>query len=75
VEPSRDELIAEFRRLSPMTDARAVDLGLLHGLVEMGWNKALDAVENDDAVVRERERADLAWWQARAEEALGRLDL
>ena len=75
VEPTRDALIAEFRRLSPMTDDRAVDLGLLHGLLEMGWNKALDAIENEDPAVRARERADLEWWQSRATGALDHLGM
>lgn len=70
VEPSREELIAEFRVRSPMTDERAIELGLLHGLLEMGWNKSLDALENEDSAVRDRELADLQWWQARAREAL-----
>jgi hypothetical protein len=72
VEPTREEVIAEFRTLSPQTDERAIDLALLQGLLEMGWNKALDMTENDDPSVRERERADLEWWQARASETLDR---
>jgi hypothetical protein len=72
VEPTREEVIAEFRTLSPQTDDRAIDLALLQGLLEMGWNKALDATENEDQSVRERERGDLAWWQARASETLDR---
>jgi len=32
------------------------------GLVELGWNKALDAVEHRDPAIRAREVDDLAWW-------------
>lgn len=38
----------------------------------MGWNKALDATEHEDPAMRARERADLEWWVARAQEALDR---
>lgn len=72
VEPSREEIIAEFRTLSPRVSDQAMDLALLQGLLEMGWNKALDAAENDDPAVRDRELADLRWWQARATETLDR---
>lgn len=59
---SREEVIARFLERSPQTDERTLRLALLFGLLEMGWNKALDAVENPDPAVREREAADLAWW-------------
>jgi Phosphotransferase enzyme family len=72
VDPTRAEMIDEFRTLSPHTDDRAIDLALLQGLLEMGWNKALDATEHEDPSVRQRERADLEWWQARASETLDR---
>jgi hypothetical protein len=51
-------------------DAASMRLGLLSGLVWLGWNKALDIVEHDDPAVRARETAGLAWWLAHAEEAL-----
>lgn len=72
VTPTREDLIAEFVARSALTDARAVELALLFGLLDMGWNKALDALEHDDPAIRERERADLRWWQERATEALDR---
>lgn len=75
VEPTREELIAEFCSRSALTDERAVDLALLFGLLDMGWNKALDALEHDDPAMRERELADLHWWQERAMGALERADL
>jgi hypothetical protein len=75
IEPSREELLAEFLDRSPLTDDRALDLALIFGLLDMGWNKALDALEHDDPATRERELADLRWWQARASAALDRTAL
>ena len=71
VDATREEIIADFRELAgPAYDAAALHLGLLSGLVWLGWNKALDAAENPDPAVRERERADLEWWVDHARTAL-----
>lgn len=70
VEPSREELIEAFRSRSPCTDDRAMRLALLFGCLDLGWNEALDAIEHEDPAIRERELADLRWWQARAIDAL-----
>ena len=35
-----------------------------------GWNKALDAIEHPDPVVRARESADLEWWVRGVRQAL-----
>ncbi|MGH9084069.1 MAG: phosphotransferase [Acidimicrobiales bacterium] len=70
VEPSREELIDGFRARSPVTDDRAMRLALLFGLLDLGWNKALDATEHEDPAIRDRELADLRWWQERARDAL-----
>lgn len=72
-ELSREAVIAAFLDRSPQTDERALGLALLAGLLEMGWNKALDAVENPDPAVRQREAADLIWWVERGERGLGLL--
>jgi hypothetical protein len=64
--PSREAAIAAFQRVSPSCSDDAVAAGLLYGLCEMGWNKAMDALEHDDPAMRERERADLDWWVAHA---------
>jgi len=59
----REELIATYRQAAgPAYDVAAMRLALLASLVWLGWNKALDATENPDPAIRERERADLAWW-------------
>lgn len=47
-------------------DEVALRLALLGGLVELGWNKALDVTEHPDQAHRERERHDLAWWVAQS---------
>jgi Phosphotransferase enzyme family len=65
-----DDLVALQRRAAgPAHDETALRLGLLAGLVWLGWNKALDIVEHPDPAVRERERAALPWWLHRAEQA------
>ncbi|MFF0271435.1 hypothetical protein [Kribbella sp. NPDC004536] len=63
VDATREELIEDFRELVPAgRDEPALRLALLAGLVWLGWNKALDAAEHEDPVIRTRERADLGWW-------------
>jgi aminoglycoside phosphotransferase (APT) family kinase protein len=73
VEPAREELIARFRALSAGVSAADIELALLAGLIDLGWNKALDAVEHGDPAVRDREAADLRWWVARGRAGLDRL--
>jgi len=68
---SREELLAAYRRAAgPAYDETAMRLGLLSGLVWLGWNKALDARENPDPAIRARERADLDWWVREARTTL-----
>jgi hypothetical protein len=66
-----DTFVAMYREeAADLYDEAATRLGLLSGLVWLGWNKALDIVEHPDEAVREREKAALPWWLARAREAL-----
>ena len=51
-------------------DPVALSLSLLGGLLQLGWNKALDAFEHPDPGVRAQERRDLEWWVATAREVL-----
>jgi Phosphotransferase enzyme family len=68
---SPDDFLELYREAAAdLYDQRATELGLLTGIVWLGWNKALDIVEHPDEAVRGRERAGLAWWLARAGEAL-----
>ncbi len=71
VDGTRDDVIAAYRDAAgPAYDERSMRLALLSALLWLGWNKALDAAEHPDPVVRARERADLDWWVARARTAL-----
>ena len=66
-----DTFVAMYREeAADVYDEQATRLGLLSGLVWLGWNKALDIVEHPDEAIREREKAALPWWLDRAREAL-----
>jgi hypothetical protein len=66
-----DTFVAMYREeAADVYDEKATRLGLLSGLVWLGWNKVLDIVEHPDEAVREREKAALPWWLDRAREAL-----
>ncbi len=71
LESTREQVIADYRAAAGelITDT-SLRLGLLAGLLELGWNKALDAVDHSDPATRARERADLDWWVAAARPAL-----
>src|SRR5207342_1193050 len=59
---TREELIRELTdRAGPLADPVSQRLAMLAGLVFLGWNKALDVVENPDPAIRDQERADLDW--------------
>ena len=67
-EESAEELLDVHRAAAgPSYDETATRLGLLTGLLWLGWNKSLDIVEHPDPLVRERERTNLAWWLRQAE--------
>ncbi len=68
---TRDEVIDDFIELEGARhDPRALGLALVGALAQLGWNKALDVLENDDPRARARERADLDWWVARVRREL-----
>lgn len=75
VDASREQIIATFRRASgDLTDDRTMRIALFASLCDLGWNKALDAAENDDPAQRARGAADLAWWVEAGHAALADLD-
>ena len=75
VEASREQIIATFRRASgDLTDDRTMRIALFASLCDLGWNKALDAAENEDPAQRARGAADLAWWVEAGRAALADLD-
>ena len=68
---TRDQLVDDLRAAwGADHDETALRLALLAGLVDLGWNKALDVTEHPDGAVRARERADLDWWVAEARRTL-----
>ncbi len=69
-----EDVVAAFRGRSSETDDRTMALALLAGLVDAGWNKALDAAEHPDDAVRARQAAELSWWVQRGREGLLELD-
>jgi hypothetical protein len=69
IDASREEIVEDFRaQAAERFDETALRLALVGGLVQLGWNKALDATTHADEALRARERADLDWWVARARE-------
>jgi hypothetical protein len=67
VDASREEILAAYAAAAgPAYDGPAMRLSLLSALAWLGWNKALDAAEHPDLVVREREQLDLDWWLLQA---------
>ncbi|MGH8994119.1 MAG: hypothetical protein ACRDZ7_21630 [Acidimicrobiia bacterium] len=68
-----DELLDDVRAAQgDRHDETALRLALLASVVDLGWNKALDAADHDDADIRARAAAELAWW---ADQARRTLDL
>lgn len=71
VDATREQVLDDFRAAEgDRHDEDALRLALLGGLVQLGWDKALHASGHPDPAVRAREAADLAWWTARARDAL-----
>lgn len=71
IDASREQVLDDFRAAEgERHDEHALRLALLGGLVQLGWDKALHATGHPDPAVRAREAADLAWWTARARNAL-----
>lgn len=67
VDMSREQIIADYAEAAgPAYDETAMRLSLLSAFCWLGWNKALDAAEHPDLVVRAREQQDLDWWLQQA---------
>lgn len=67
VDMSREQVIADYAEAAgPAYDETAMRLSLLGAFCWLGWNKALDAAEHPDPVVRAREQQDLDWWVQQA---------
>lgn len=71
VDLTREQIIDLYTEAAgSAADPVAMRLALLAGIVWLGWNKALDAVDHPDPETRDREREDLAWWIAESRATL-----
>ncbi len=70
IDASREQVIEDYRAIAgDRFEGRAWDLACIGALIWLGWNKAIDIVDNPDPAIRTQERADLDWWLARVREA------
>jgi hypothetical protein len=71
IDATREQIIDDYREVAKdRFDGRAWDLACIGALLWLGWNKAIDIVDNPDEAMRVQERADLDWWVARVRQAL-----
>jgi hypothetical protein len=71
LEATHDEVVEDFRRaMGERDDPRALDLGMIAGLVMYGWIFGHSAVVHTDPGEREWARSELAWWVPRVRRAL-----
>jgi hypothetical protein len=68
-EATADAVLADLRAVAA-GEPRVFDVALVGALVQLGWNKALDALQSPDPVKRAVERAGLDWWVATVRGAL-----
>ena len=71
IDATREQIIDDYRAVSGKRfDQRAWDIACIGAVLWLGWNKAIDIVDNPDPAIRAQERADLDWWIARVRRAL-----
>ena len=71
VDATHDELVEDFRRArGENDDPRALELGVIGGLIMYGWVFGHSAAWHPDPVEREWARRELGWWIPRARRAL-----
>ncbi len=71
IDATREQVIGDYREVAgDRFDARAWDLACIGAMIRLGWNKAIDIVDNPDEAIRAQERADLDWWITRTRAAL-----
>ena len=76
IDADRDAVLADIRDVEgEHHDPVGLELALLGALVQLGWNKALDARQHPDPAVRAREAADLDWWVDSARHTLNHQNL
>jgi hypothetical protein len=71
IDATHDQLVEDFRRVrGDRDDPRAVELGVIAGLVMYGWVFGHSAAYHPDPVERTWARETLGWWVPRARQAL-----
>jgi len=71
VDATHDELVEDFRRArGENDDPRALELGVIGGLIMYGWVFGHSAAWHPDPAEREWARGELGWWIPRARRAL-----
>ena len=71
IDASHDELVEDFRRTrGEQDDPRALELGVIAGLVMYGWVFGHSAAYHPDPAERQWARHELSWWIPRARRAL-----
>jgi hypothetical protein len=71
IDATHDELIEDFRLArGERDDPRALELGVIAGLVMYGWVFGHSAAYHPDAAERDWARGELGWWVPRARRAL-----
>jgi hypothetical protein len=71
IDAGHDELVEDFRRArGERDDPRAVELGVLAGLVMYGWVFGHSAAYHPDPAEHDWARQELGWWVPRARRAL-----
>jgi hypothetical protein len=71
IDATREQIIDDYREISgDRFDPVGFELGMICALLFLGWNKAIDVLDNPDPAIRAQERADLDWWVGRVRLAL-----
>jgi hypothetical protein len=71
IDATHDELVEDFRHArGERDDPRALELGVIAGLVMYGWVFGHSAAYHPDPAEREWARHELGWWVPRARRAL-----
>jgi aminoglycoside phosphotransferase (APT) family kinase protein len=71
IDATHDELVEDFRHArGERDDPRALELGVIAGLVMYGWVFGHSAAYHPDPAERDWARHELAWWVPRARRAL-----
>ena len=71
IEAGREQIIEDFRRaMGELDDARALELGLISGLVQYGWILGNSALVHPDPAEQAWAREELGWWVPRVRRAL-----